>query len=75
VNLKADLTIWKWMNKMYVDYEKSSGRIVLKLPEQCRDYERELYSELYNTEAITTQVLIEMDRFVIEWFKTRGVPL
>ena len=66
------------MNDMYVEYDKPSGTIILKIPEEYREYEKALYGELYNAyafETITVSVLDEMNNFIKEWFAAKGIQL
>ena len=63
---------------MYVSLDKTTGELVLNLPKDAEEYRNEVSRDLmeeYAFEAINKEVLEDMDTFIINWFKKKGIDL
>ena len=63
---------------MYIEVEKETGQLALKLPNNLDDYRNEVSKDLmqeFAFESVNKQVLEEMNDFIINWFKERNIEL
>jgi hypothetical protein len=63
---------------MYVNIDKETGELGLKLPTQYEKYESEVSAALYEEyafEALNSSVLVRMNEFVRSWFEAKGIHL
>ncbi|MBN2532173.1 MAG: hypothetical protein JXB88_04745 [Spirochaetales bacterium] len=63
---------------MIVSLDKQTGDILINLPPQYENYEKDLKNALYDEfafEPVNKSVLSRMNRFVAEWFEGKGVQL
>lgn len=63
---------------MYVSLDKTTGELVLSLPKDVEEYRSDVSRDLmeeYAFEAINKEILEDMDTFIINWFKGKGIDL
>ena len=63
---------------MYVSLDKTTGELVLNLPKEVEEYKNDVSRDLmeeYAFEAINRDILEDMDTFIMNWFKKKGIEL
>lgn len=63
---------------MYVDYDSDINQLSLRIPPEYNNYFEELNFDLmdeFGYSSMTKNALKEMDDFIINWFRERGIEL
>jgi hypothetical protein len=63
---------------MIVTFNKETMELELNLPDELKEYSKDLYAELideYGFEPINKNSLEQMNVFVKEWFEKKGIAI